>query len=145
MDLVDRIYGKHEVHHIIKYAQIYTRLFSHLGNRGAWLILGAELPGYTKFNYAKHVKRWNRMMREEDFVVESKDFTFRNFERMMYRNTSMMYRNTAGGGGGGEGFHHAPPIRTNFHLILYEMTDSSKIYTEDRRRMVHKKFMMKDL
>ena len=43
IELIDMIYDKHPVHRVIKYADIYTRLFNQFGNNVIWFLLGAHL------------------------------------------------------------------------------------------------------
>ena len=135
MDLLDRIYGRHEVHLLIKYAQVYTRLFNHLGADVALFLLGAELSGYTEFDYARHVERYMRWMREEAFVVRHTDFTFQRFEAMMYGGKRRLADNDT-----------VADIPTNPRVvrIMWRMVHHG-LYTRERMGRTHKKLLLKDL
>lgn len=51
VDLIDKVYAKYPIHRVLKFAQVYVRLFNQFGNNGVYYLLGTEFDclDYTKF------------------------------------------------------------------------------------------------
>jgi hypothetical protein len=84
MRLVDAVYGgKYELHGLLKYAEIYSRLFNHFGNKIIWFILGTEFKNYTGFNFEKYLDR--KKQKQNNSLRP----TFVNFEALLERPKKM--------------------------------------------------------
>ena len=129
MRLVDRIYGKHEIHHLIKYAQIYTKVFNHMGERGVWFFLGTELADHTDFDYSEYLTRVARI-RAGTHSYTKNQLSFQRFEEMVFGARQGVYRHIP------KRFH----MRQFVKYLLW-----SRIYDWPKAVSTYKKFMVLNL